>query len=105
MIIIPAIPVCTYFMGRKIKAFDSNAISCLFLSKKRFRGKSFIVGVTFADDSNSHHIISGFDTEEEAQKEVDNILMAIKTEKQVYRCVGSFDIVNRAAHKEEDEHE
>lgn len=105
MLIIPTVAVYSNRKRRKLKAFDSNAISCFFISKVRFRGKSFIVGVTFADDSNSHHIISGFDTEEEAQKEVDNILMAIETEKQVYRCVGSFDIANRAAHKEEDEHE
>lgn len=104
MLIIPTVAVYSNRKRRKLKAFDSSAISSLFISARCFREKSFIVGVTFADDSIGH-IISGFDTEEEAQEEIDDILTAIESGKQVYRCVGLFDKANRDAYKKEDEHE
>lgn len=94
MLIVPTIPVYTCHKKRKVEAFDSKSISYIYVSAKCFRGRNFTVCVAFVDDPHTGYIISGFDTEEEAQQEIDNILTAIESGKQVYQCVGKFDKVN-----------
>lgn len=93
MLIIPCLPIRTCSTSRgKIVAFDSKCIGAIFVHTKRFRGKNFTVCVSFSDEGkNTAHIISGFDTKDEAQQEIDNIFTAVESDEQVYRCTGKFD--------------
>ncbi|MBQ9460694.1 MAG: hypothetical protein IJU51_02085 [Clostridia bacterium] len=94
MLIVPTISVYTCHRKRKVKALDSKSIGTIFVSSKYFGGRNFTVCVAFVNDPNTGYIISGFDTEEESQQEIDNILTAIESGEKVYRCVGTFDKVN-----------